>query len=451
MAAPIEVDVLVIGTGEGGTTAAQKCAKAGRKVAIVDFRPYGGTCALRGCDPKMVLIGAAETVAHSRQLLGHGIAEPATIDWPALMRFKHSFIDRVPAGREASLQKAGVATYHGTAQFIDAHTVQIGDQQLQAKQFILATGAQPRRLHIPGEELLLDSTAFLDLPELPADLTFIGGGYIAFEFAHLVARCGVKARIVHRGARPLEQFDADLVAHLVAASREAGIEILLNTAVLGIERLPDGQLQLRAESAGQPVTLTTAQAVHAAGREPALQALALEKAGVAYGPKGIAVNEYLQSTSRPEVYAIGDAADSGLSLTPVAAKAAFVAASNLLKGNHTRVDYGVVPTTVFAHPPLAAVGLTEAEATAQGKQFKVKHEVTTEWFTARRLREPVSAYKVLIDETTDLILGAHLLGPHAEEVINLFAVAMHTRLPARELQKLLFAYPTSASDIVYML
>ena len=451
MAALIEVDVLVIGTGEGGTTAAQKCVKAGRSVAIVDFRPYGGTCALRGCDPKKVLIGAAETVAHSRQLVGHGIDAPAAIDWPALMRFKHSFTDKVPGGREASLQKSGVATYHGTARFIDANTVQIGDQQLRAQQFILATGAQPRRLQIPGEELLLDSTAFLDLTELPADMTFIGGGYIAFEFAHLVARCGVKARIVHRGARPLENFDADLVAHLVAASREAGIEILLETAVLGIEQLPDGRLQLRAESVGQSLTLTASHAVHAAGREPALQELALEKAGVAYGPKGIAVNEYLQSTSRPEVYAIGDAADSGLPLTPVAAKAAFVAASNLLKGNHTPVDYGVVPTTVFAHPPLAAVGLTEAEATAQGLKFKVKHEVTTEWFTSRRLREPVSAYKVLIDESTDLILGAHLLGPHAEEVINLFAVAMHTHLPARQFQKLLFAYPTSASDIVYML
>jgi len=451
MNAPIEVDVLVIGTGEGGTTAAQKCAKAGRKVAIVDFRPYGGTCALRGCDPKKVLIGAAEAVAHSRQLVGHGIAAPATIDWPALMRFKHSFTDRVPAGREASLQKAGVATYHGTACFLDANTVQIGDQRVRAQQFLLATGAQPRRLGIPGEALLLDSTAFLDLAELPADFTFVGGGYIAFEFAHLVARCGVKARIVHRGARPLEGFDPDLVALLVAASREAGIEILLDTAVQGIERLPDGRLQLRAKAAGQPITLTASLAVHAAGREPALQELALEKAGVAYGPKGIAVNEYLQSTSRPEVYAVGDAADSGLPLTPVAAKAAFVAASNLLKGNHTPVDYGVVPTTVFAHPPLAAVGHTEATARAQGKQFKVKHEVTTEWFTSRRLREPASGFKVLIDEETDQVLGAHLLGPHAEEVINLFAVAMHAQLPARQLQKLLFAYPTSASDIVYML
>lgn len=451
MSAPIEVDVLVIGTGEGGTTAAQKCAKAGRKVAIVDFRPYGGTCALRGCDPKKVLIGAAEAVAHSRQLVGFGIAAPATIDWPTLMRFKHSFTDQVPAGREASLQKAGVATYHGTACFLDAHTVQVGDQRVRAQQFLLATGAQPRRLGIPGEALLLDSTAFLDLAELPADFTFVGGGYIAFEFAHLVARCGVKARIVHRGARPLEGFDPDLVALLVAASREAGIEILLDTAVQGIERLPDGRLQLRAEAAGQPITLTASLAVHAAGREPALQEMALEKAGVAYGPKGIAVNEYLQSTSRPEVYAVGDAADSGLPLTPVAAKAAFVAASNLLKGNHTPVAYGVVPTTVFAHPPLAAVGLTEAEARAQGKQFKVKHEVTTEWFTSRRLREPASGFKVLIDEETDQVLGAHLLGPHAEEIINLFAVAMHAQLPARQLQKLLFAYPTSASDIVYML
>nr|WP_240735102.1 NAD(P)/FAD-dependent oxidoreductase [Hymenobacter sp. UV11] len=316
---------------------------------------------------------------------------------------------------------------------------------------MIAAGARPRPLGIPGEELLLDSTAFLELAELPADLTLIGGGYIAFEFAHLVARCGVAARILHRGVRPLEHFDADLVTHLVTASREAGIEVVLDTAVTGIEREPGGRLRLRAESGGQAVDYSAAMAVHAAGREPNLAALDLDRAGVAHGPAGVTVNEFLQSTSHPDVYAVGDAAASGLPLTPVAAKAAFVAASNLLKGNHTPVAYGVVPTTVFSHPPLAAVGLSEAEATRQGLKFTAKSELTTDWFTARRLREPVSAYKVLVEEGSGQVLGAHLLGPNADEVINLFAVAMHAKLPARELQKLVFAYPTSASDIVYML
>jgi len=444
-------DVLVIGTGEGGTTAAQKCAKAGKRVAIVDVLPFGGTCALRGCDPKKVLIGAAETVARSRQLLGHGLDTAATVAWADLMRFKNSFTGKVPAAREASLQKASIATYHGLARFTGPHAVQVGDQELRAKQFIIAAGARPRPLGIPGEELLLDSTAFLELAELPADLTLIGGGYIAFEFAHLVARCGVAARILHRGVRPLEHFDADLVAHLVTASREAGIEVVLDTAVTGIEREPGGRLRLRAESGGQAVDYSAAMAVHAAGREPNLAALDLDRAGVAHGPAGVTVNEFLQSTSHPDVYAVGDAAASGLPLTPVAAKAAFVAASNLLKGNHTPVAYGVVPTTVFSHPPLAAVGLSEAEATRQGLKFAAKSELTTDWFTARRLREPVSAYKVLVEEGSGQVLGAHLLGPNADEVINLFAVAMHAKLPARELQKLVFAYPTSASDIVYML
>jgi glutathione reductase (NADPH) len=446
-----EFDVLVIGTGEGGTTAAQKCARSGRHVAIVDVLPYGGTCALRGCDPKKVFIGAAETVARSQQLLGHGLATAATVDWPDLMRFKNSFTDKVPAGRKASLQKAGIATYHGLARFTGSHAVQVGEQELRAKQFILATGARPRRLGIPGEKLLLDSTAFLELPELPTDLTLVGGGYIAFEFAHLVARCGVAVRILHRGARPLEHFDPDLVAYLVAASREAGIEVVLNTAVVGLERQPDGRLRLQAESGGQAVVYKATLAVHAAGREPNLAALDLDRAGIAYGPAGVTVNEFLQSTTHPDVYAVGDAAASGLPLTPIAAKAAFVAASNLLKGNHTPVAYGVVPTTVFSHPPLAAVGLSEAEATRQGLKFSAKSELTTDWFTARRLLEPVSAYKVLVEEGTGQVLGAHLLGPNADEVINLFAVAMHARHPARELQKLVFAYPTSASDIVYML
>ena len=444
-------DVLVIGTGGGGSVAARKCAAAGKRVAIVDALPFGGTCALRGCDPKKVLVGAAEAVARSRQLLGHGLAQEAVISWPELMAFKRTFTDPVSAKKEASFEQAGIRTFHGVAHFIGPHTVQVGEELLEAAQFVIATGARPRPLGIPGEELLLDSSEFMELPELPADITFIGGGYIAFEFAHLVARCGVQARIVHRGARPLENFDADLVGHMLVATRAVGIEVVLHTEVTGVERLPDGHLRLRTTAQGQAGEFTASIAIHAAGREPALAELDLEVAGVAYTRHGVTVNEYLQSTTHPGVYAAGDAAASGQPLTPVAGKASHVAAANLLEGNHKSVDYGVVPSAVFAHPVLASVGLTEAEAAQQGLKFRVKTDVTTGWFTSKRLSAPVSAFKVLVAEDTDLILGAHLLGPNAEEVINLFMLAMHAKLPASEVRQLIFAYPTASSDVIYML
>ncbi|SMB81159.1 pyridine nucleotide-disulphide oxidoreductase dimerisation region [Hymenobacter roseosalivarius DSM 11622] len=444
-------DVLVIGTGGGGSVAARKCAAAGKRVAIVDALPYGGTCALRGCDPKKVLVGAAETVARSRQLLGHGVAQEATVSWPELMAFKRTFTEPVPEKKEAGFQKAGIHPFHGVARFTGPHTVQVGADVLEAKQFVIATGARAQPLGIPGEELLLDSTDFMELPELPADLTFVGGGYIAFEFAHLAARAGAKVRILHRGARPLENFEPELVEHLLIATREAGIEVLLNTEVKRLSKTPDGQLRLHAETDGQPREFPAGLAIHAAGREPALAELNLEAAGVAYTRQGVTVNEYLQSTSHPDVYAAGDAAASGLPLTPVAGKASHVAAANLLEGNHQVIDYGLMPSAVFAHPVLASVGLGEAEATRQGLKFQVKHDVTTGWFTSKRLRTPRSAFKVLIEEETDLILGAHLLGPNAEEVINLFMLAMHARLPAAEVRKLIFAYPTASSDIIYML
>ena len=445
----IHYDVIVIGTGEAGTTVAQKCAAAAKKVAIIDYRPYGGTCSLRGCDPKKVLVGAAEVVAHSNQLKTRGIKTQAVIDWPELMRFKKSFVDAVPAKREESLKEAGVVTYHGVARFTSSTTIKVNEEELKATQFVIATGAVPRQLGISGEDLLIDSTDFLDLADLPRDITFIGGGYIAFEFAHIAVRSGAKVRIVHRGDLPLESFDPDLVGHLLKASRDAGIEIILNTEVKAIEKQDDAFL-IRAESEGKEISFHSSLAVHAAGRVPELDKLALESADIAYNQEGITVNTYLQSTSQPHVYACGDASASGLRLTPVGVKEAFVAASNLLKGNHTEIEYVGIPTNVFSLPPLATVGLTEQEAHKQGINVKVNYEETTDWFTSKRLNEPVSAFKILIDKSTDQIIGAHVLGPHAEEVINLFAVAIHAGMSASRLRKMVFSYPTSASDIVYM-
>lgn len=445
-----QFDVIILGTGSGGSAVAYKCAKAGKKVAIVDYRPYGGTCALRGCDPKKVLVGITEALSLSIRLRSKGIATPATVSWKDLMQFKKSFTEPVPPKSEAGFKKAGIDTYHGRACFASENTIQIEGHKLQAEKFIIATGAKPHPLSVPGEESIVDSTAFLELEELPEDIILIGGGYIAFEFAHIASRFGSKVKILQRGEQALKNFDPDLVDQLVKATESLGVEVVLNAEVKGIAK-EGGKLIVKASSAGKEVSFTTSLAVHAAGRTADIEDLQLEKVNVAFDRKGIKVNEYMQSTTNPNVYACGDVNDKGLPLTPVAGKESLIAASNLLKGNHKKIEYGQIPSNVFTTPPLAAVGLTEQEAKDEGRNFKVNQGEMTEWFSYRRLNEPVAAYKVLVDTETDQIIGAHLLGHHSEEIINIFAVAMNANMTASQLKKTIFSYPTNASDIVYML
>lgn len=442
-------DVIVLGTGSGGSGIARKVAKAGKKVAIVDFRPYGGTCALRGCDPKKVLVGITEALSLNNHLLGKGSKTPATISWKDAMQFKKSFTEPVPAKSEAGFKKAGVHTYHGRGYFTSENTIQINDQTLQAEKFVIATGAKPHPLPMPGTELLIDSTAFLELEELPGDILLVGGGYIAFEFAHIASRFGSKVKILQRGHQALKNFDPDLVKLLVEFTETLGVEVLLNTEATSLSKEGE-KLRVKASSNGREVNFTTSLAVHAAGRTADIEDLQLETINVSFDKKGIKVNEYMQSISNPNVYACGDVNDKALALTPVAGKESIIAASNLLNGNHRKIEYGSIPSTAFTTPPLAAVGLTEQEAKDQGRKFKVNHEQITNWFSYKRLNEPVAGYKVLVDTETDQILGAHLLGHHSEEIINIFAVAMNANITANQLKKMIFSYPTNASDIVYM-
>jgi thioredoxin reductase len=218
-------DLIVIGTGAAGSTVAHKCRSAGWKVAIVDSRLYGGTCALRGCDPKKVLVGAAEVVDWNQRMQGHGLPSGSVqIDWPALMRFKNTFTDPVPDRREEGFRQAGIATFHGRARFLDQSRLQVGDEILSARHFVLAAGSKPLTLDIPGEEHFTTSAQFLDLAQLPQRILFVGGGYISFEFAHVAARAGSRVQILQRSARPLKRFDPDLVNLLVQATQWAKLK-----------------------------------------------------------------------------------------------------------------------------------------------------------------------------------------------------------------------------------
>jgi glutathione reductase (NADPH) len=213
-------DLVVVGTGITSAVAS-RCREAGWSVAVVDSRPFGGTCALRGCVPKKILVGAAEAVGGARDMADKGVpAANLTLDWPALMRFKRSLVDPTPARVEETWAKMGIEQFHGRARFVGATTLAVKDDRLIGRRVLIAAGAMPAPLRFPGAERLATSEDFLNLDRMPARVVFIGGGYISFEFAHVAARAGVEVTIVHRGARPLEGFDPDLVALLVRRSRE---------------------------------------------------------------------------------------------------------------------------------------------------------------------------------------------------------------------------------------
>src|SRR6266480_5877903 len=234
------VDVIVLGSGSAAQSVAYPCREAGLRVAVVDDHPFGGTCQLRGCDPKKVLVGVADLVDWSHRMQGKGVSAPGlSISWSEMIRFKRTFTDPVPEQTEQSFAEAVILTRHGRAHFVDRTSVQVGGDTLVGRHVVIATGARHAPLEIPGEEQLTTSTQFLELEDLPRRIVFVGGGYIAFEFAHIAAHAGAQVQVLHRGSRPLEKFDPDLVSMLVQASQELGIEVHMNRAVTAIERQGD--------------------------------------------------------------------------------------------------------------------------------------------------------------------------------------------------------------------
>lgn len=439
-------DVIVIGSGMAGMTIANKCASKGLKTAVTDSRPYGGTCALRGCDPKKILVGATEIIDRANKMKNIGIIGDIGIDWKALMAYKNEFVARMPKGVEKGYENSGVDMYHGPACFESENTIKIGDELLEAEKIVICTGARPVTLNIPGGDLPIDSTGFLDLAELPKHITFIGGGYISMEFAHLAARAGSKVSIFHRGKLPLENFEEDIVKHLVKATEELGVDLHLEFDVKAIEKNDNGYA-VSAQSNGIEKKINTDLVVNAAGRVPELDGLHLEKAKINYNKKGIEINEFLQSVSNPRIYAAGDsAASEGLNLTPVAVMEGHAVAANILKGNSKRPDYTEMPSAVFTLPTLAAVGMTEKQARASGVDFKVKSGSASGWYNAKRINESTYAYKVISDKEGN-ILGSHIIGPHAEEMINLFAMAIKAKLKVVDIRNMVYSYPSMGSDI----
>jgi glutathione reductase (NADPH) len=449
MAASVPLDLLVIGSGTAAGAVAQRCRAAGWRVAIAEAREFGGTCALRGCEPKKTLWTIAEAAGRAHRLANSGLAggEHVAVDWHALMAFKRSFTDPVPERLAKAFAEAGIEVIHGTARFIGPNAMEIAGRRLEVHHILIATGAEPKPPPIRGAELLATSDDYLSLPELPRRLVMLGGGYISFECAHIAARAGAEVTILHADDRPLAHFDQDLVRRLVEHSRRLGIKVELNCRAAAVEREAGGYT-VAAEDGRR---FATDFVLHGLGRVPNLEALDLAAGNVAVEKGRLRLDRHLRSVSNPAVFAAGDAAAQGPQLTPVASHDADVVARNLLEGCRHEPNYSGVTSVVFSIPPLASVGLTEDVAREKGVQFELKQGDMADYQSVRRTGETAAAFKLLLEPGSGHVLGAHLLGPQSEEVINLFALAVRLRLPARELRGMLTAYPSGASNISSML
>ena len=446
----MDFDLIVIGTGTAARTAAMRVSEAGWTVAVIDEKPFGGTCALRGCDPKKMLIAGAEVIDAQRRMSPNGIDGDVRIDWPELIAFKRSFTDPIPQKHEQLYQEKRIATLHGTARFTGPNSLSVDGSEHRARYIVIASGAEPVTLDVPGEDHLIDNEAFLALEGLPRRIALVGGGYIAAEFSHIAARAGAQVTVLQRADRILTGFEPELVGWLMEAFDRIGVEVRTKTIVKAVEKTGE-KFIVHTEREGGTAAVEADVVVHAAGRAPALHRLNLAAANIATEGRRLKLNEYLQSVSNPAIYAAGDAAQSGPPLTPVSSHDAKIVAANLTEGNHATPDYRGVPSVAFTIPRIARVGMSEEEAGRSGLRFKIKCERASTWFTARQAAEPVYGYKTLIEEEAGHILGAHLVGPHADEVINLFGLAIRRGVTADDLKSTIFAYPTGASDIGYML
>ena len=448
-------DVVVLGAGNAGMGAAGVARAAGKTVAMVESRDVGGTCPLRGCVPKKVLVAAAQVLHQIERAPAHHIeVGPPKLDWGALIARERGFVEGVPEAFAESLEGRGIDLYRGQGRFAGPNSIEIigdkGVETLEAAKVVIATGSKPRPLAIDGAEHLITSEDILEMAALPASLIFIGGGVIALEFAHVYARAGTRVTILEAMPRLLPRMDEDAVAQLHKESERIGIEILTG---VDIESLAEAGklLEVRFRHAGEARRLSAERIANGTGRIADLDGLNLEVGGVAHDGLRIEVDESLRSVSNPDVYVAGDALWSSAQLSPIATYEGRLVGQAIVEGTPRAPCYAEIPSNVYTVPALASVGLSEAEARTQGLDFEARSNDMTGFRSAQTHAESVAWSKVLIEKGSDRILGAQMVGHGSEEVIHLFAFAIKHGITAAALADTVYAYPTFASDMKFML
>jgi glutathione reductase (NADPH) len=443
-----DVDLFVIGGGSGGVRAARMSAQYGARVMLAEEYRVGGTCVIRGCVPKKLLVYASRFRAEFEDAAGYGwTVSHTSFDWPTLIANKDREIGRLEAAYTATLNKAGVSIVKTRAVIADAHTVQLANgERVRAAHILIATGGAPSYGHpIPGIEHAISSNEAFHLPALPPQVVIQGGGYIAVEFAGIFAGLGSRVTLIYRGENILRGFDDEVRAHLRMDMEKQGIRVVTGCKITAIEKT-SSRLSVQLSNGNR---VAADCVMFAMGRTPSIAKLGLEEIGVTVGRDGgIAVDGHSR-TSVPSIYAIGDVTNR-INLTPVAIREGAAFAATVFGGEPTVVDFTNVPTAVFSDPEIGTVGLTEAQARASLGQTDIYRAMFRPMKAALSGRDTTVLIKLVVDGVTDRVVGCHVVGEGAAEMIQIAAIAVKMRATKADFDATMALHPTIAEELVTM-
>lgn len=440
-----DYDLLVIGAGSGGVRAARTAAGLGARTAVVEAGPLGGTCVNVGCIPKKLLVYAAEFSHAWEEATGYGwrLPEAPRFDWPQLIQNKNREITRLNGVYQRLLEGAGVTIIAGMARLTGPNQVRVGERHYSAAHILIATGGMAELPEIPGRELAITSDEAFYLPQLPGSVAVVGGGYIAVEFAGIFNGLGAKTHLIHRSGQLLRNFDHDLGATLCEEMAHDGIELHLHQQIERIDAGVAGRKRLLLQG-GEVIEVD--QVLFATGRRPNSADLGLEALGVACTANGAIEVDAHYRTGVPSIFAIGDVL-GGWQLTPVALAEAMAVARTIVLNQPSRADYDAIPTAIFSQPQIATVGLSEQEARRRGaiRLFRSRFTPLKQTLSGRSTRTLV---KLVVDAQSDRVLGAHMVGEGAAEILQGFAVAVKAGLTKRQFDATLGIHPSAAEEFV---
>ncbi|AZO49066.1 MAG: NAD(P)/FAD-dependent oxidoreductase [Mesorhizobium sp.] len=444
-------DVVVLGGGNAGMGVTVATRAAGLSVAMIEARDLGGTCPNRGCTPKKVLVAAAHALDEIERADRHAISiDSPRLDWSALIEREKEMIRDIPSRLSGLMAKRGVNVIHGEAAFIGSNAIRVDGRELEARNIVIATGSKPRSLPIPGAEHLTTSDDVLNDPVLPRAAVFIGGGVIAFELGHVYARAGVEVTILEALPHLLGGFDVEAVEQIRDVSERIGISIRTLAWVKRIDEA-DGRLRVTFVADGAECAVEADRVVNCAGRVANVEGLDLGAAVIVHREGRIEIDGHLRSRSNPDVYVCGDAVWNSPQLSPVATYEGGIVGRNIVDGPKHRPDYDHIPACLYSIPAVASVGLTEAKARERGLDVRIHLNDMQGWLTARTYAETVAWSKIIVEETTGRIVGAHMVGHAGEELIHIFALAMKHAITASQLADMVYGFPTFSADIRNML
>lgn len=446
--AEYDFDLFVIGAGSGGVRTARMCSQQGLRVAVAESQYLGGTCVNVGCVPKKLFVYASAFAEEFRAAAGFGwnVPEP-TFDWTTLRDNKNREIQRLNSIYGNLLENANVELIEGRATILDPHTIQVNNQQYTAEKILIATGGIPFVPDFPGSELTITSNEAFYLDALPEQIIIVGGGYIAVEFAGIFNGLGVETHLVYRGPLFLRGFDEDLRNVLKEEIENQGIQLHFSTDITNISRIENTHYRVELNN-GE--SMTTGLVMYATGRRPNTENLGLENTAVKTNTNGsVIVDDYFQ-TEEPSIYALGDVI-SRVELTPVAIAEGMALTRTLTTGNPTSLDYSNIPTAVFSQPNTASVGLTEQQA-----KEKYRDDLAIYRSHFRAMKETLAGgegkifMKLIVEQTNDRVVGCHMVGEHAGEIIQGIAIAIKAGASKADFDATIGIHPTAAEEFVTM-